>query len=237
MKGLSAAVNIFQGGGPFYFEAPVRLGAVDVFPGVHMGMHSYAVSGVIGSHVKIGRYCSIGRWVTIGAGNHNLENLSPGSPAYRGHSLEAMYEGPDAEWRVVIGNDVWIGDKATILSGITIGTGAVVGANAVITNDVPPYAIVVGTPARVLRYRFDEKTIESLLELAWWEFSDEALAGIDTTNVQECVARLPQQDSNRTLKETVYQEFRPPALVPQSDRIAHLENRLRALEAAVASKD
>jgi acetyltransferase-like isoleucine patch superfamily enzyme len=71
---------------------------------------------------------------------------------------------------VVVGNDVWIGTGVTILSGVTIGDGAVVGARAVVARDVPPYAVVVGSPARVARYRFDEDTIAKLLELRWWDW-------------------------------------------------------------------
>jgi hypothetical protein len=74
---------------------------------------------------------------------------------------------------IAIGSDVWIGTRAMILSGVTIGHGAVVAAGAVVTRDVPPYAIVAGVPARVLRYRFDADTIERLLAIAWWEWPDE----------------------------------------------------------------
>ena len=74
-----------------------------------------------------------------------------------------------------IGNDVWIGEAVFINDGITIGTGAVVGAHSVVTKDVPPYAIVAGAPARVLRYRFDDSTIQKLLDSKWWEWDDETL--------------------------------------------------------------
>jgi virginiamycin A acetyltransferase len=77
--------------------------------------------------------------------------------------------------RITIGNDVWIGARAVILDGITIGDGAIVGACAVVTKDVPPYAVVAGVPARVIRYRFSEKKIRTLLELQWWEWSPEEI--------------------------------------------------------------
>ncbi|MHC5719417.1 MAG: CatB-related O-acetyltransferase, partial [Nostoc sp.] len=70
----------------------------------------------------------------------------------------------------IIGHDVWVGYGATILSGVKIGNGAVVGAQAVVTSDVPAYAIVVGNPAKIIRYRFEPKTVERLLELSWWDW-------------------------------------------------------------------
>lgn len=74
-----------------------------------------------------------------------------------------------------IGNDVWIGRGATVLPGVSIGHGAVVGADAVVTRDVPPYAIVAGNPARVIRFRFSEATIPRMLEIRWWDWNDEKI--------------------------------------------------------------
>lgn len=77
---------------------------------------------------------------------------------------------------VVIGNDVWIGEAVFINDGVKIGSGAVIGAHSVVTKDIPPYAIVAGAPAKILRYRFDEETIKHLLESRWWEWPDDKLA-------------------------------------------------------------
>lgn len=76
---------------------------------------------------------------------------------------------------VRIGNDVWICQRAVIISGVTIGDGAVIGANAVVTKDVPPYAVVGGSPARILKYRFPKNTIEKMLAIRWWEWDDEKI--------------------------------------------------------------
>ena len=74
-----------------------------------------------------------------------------------------------------IGNDVWIGCNATILRGVKVGDGAVIGANSLVNRDVPPYAIVGGVPARIIRYRFDERVVEQLLRIRWWDWSDEKI--------------------------------------------------------------
>ena len=92
-----------------------------------------------------------------------------------------------------MGHDIWVGDNAVVVGGVSIGTGAVIGAGAVVTRDVEPYAIVVGSPARVIRHRFDEETRRRLLELEWWTFSVSDLSGVDFSNISralEAVARL-----------------------------------------------
>ena len=95
---------------------------------------------------------------------------------------------------MIIGNDVWIGDRATILSGVRIGDGAVIGAGSVVTKDVEPYSIVAGNPARPKRTRFDEETIKKLLEIKWWDWPVEKINDnvnvICSDNVSEML-RLP----------------------------------------------
>ena len=76
---------------------------------------------------------------------------------------------------VNIGHDVWVGSNSTVLGGVTIGNGAVVGAGAVVTKDVPPYAVVVGVPAKIIKYRFDDEKIASLEQMQWWNMSDDEL--------------------------------------------------------------
>ena len=175
-------------GTPFFYEPPVVLGDVIVKPGVRMLAHSYMNGGRIQGGVYIGRYCSIGSGVTIGTGHHDMSLLSTSSWFESGVPPSVTY----AEEGVLvrIKHDVWIGDEAIIMSGVTVGNGAVIGAGAVVTKDVPDYAVVVGVPAKVLKYRFDPDVIERLLKLRWWEFNDQVLKRHKLVNVHESLRFL-----------------------------------------------
>lgn len=129
----------------------------------------------------IGKFCSIacGAKFIFTSANHTLKSLStyPFPIFFEEWGLDSanITEAWDKKGDIVIGNDVWIGYEAVILSGVTVGDGAIIGARAVVTKDVPPYAIVGGIPARYIRRRFDEKTVTKLMELKWWEWSDEKI--------------------------------------------------------------
>lgn len=123
-------------------------------------------SGVI----DIGRYTSIADQVSIHLfGNHDYQKVttSPLMPIIDDYKQEM--EAEPAE-NVVIGNDVWIGNNALILSNVVVGDGSVIGANCVVGKSVPPYAVVVGNPMRIIKYRFEHEIIESLLKIKWWEW-------------------------------------------------------------------
>lgn len=152
-----------------------------------VGAHSYGRPAVLEpemARLHIGRFCSIGPNVTIALGNHRTDLVTTypfkAIAKITGGGLwgEALGCADDHATRgdVVLGDEVWLGAGCLILSGVTIGSGAVVGAGSVIRRDVSPYAIVTGDPAVVARYRFDERTIERLLELNWWSWSDEQIA-------------------------------------------------------------
>jgi acetyltransferase-like isoleucine patch superfamily enzyme len=127
--------------------------------------------------IEIGAFCSIAQDVLIlGGGEHRLDWVSTFPFRIAFGDPEAERDGhPASKGPTIIGNDVWIATRATILSGCRIGHGAVVGAGAVVSGVVPPYSIVAGNPARVVRSRFDTPVIESLLQIAWWDWPIERI--------------------------------------------------------------
>lgn len=125
--------------------------------------------------ISIGAYCSIASGaVLIAGGNHLVGSVStyPFSMIDRWKDWNAE---PQREQHLVVGNDVWIGSHAMVVGDVTIGDGAVIGAGAVVVRDVPPYAVALGVPARVVRYRFPPEDIETLRALRWWEWPEEAV--------------------------------------------------------------
>ena len=145
------------------------------------GRHSYGEIVVktwerCGEVVKGGNFCSVGPNVMVYIdGNHKIDTFSS-FPFHIFSSTRNRHDWlPWGKSTPTIGNDVWIGADALILSGASIGDGAVIAARAVVTKPVPPYAIVAGNPARVVKYRFDEATIKEFLELKWWDLPDEVI--------------------------------------------------------------
>jgi acetyltransferase-like isoleucine patch superfamily enzyme len=127
----------------------------------------------------IGKFCSIANNCSIGLASHSLNNIST-SPIFTSKKSGTGYSWStfntyEESHRVNIGNDVWIGTKSIIMGGIKIGDGAIIGAGAIVTKDVPSYSIVAGIPAKVIKYRFDEQIIQKMLELQWWNASEDFL--------------------------------------------------------------
>jgi acetyltransferase-like isoleucine patch superfamily enzyme len=143
---------------------------------LELGRHTSVGQGDITATVTIGAFCSIAKGVRM---HRRIQHPCIDAPELVatgcGRSAPPGYPEPTTRADIVIGNDVWVGRDATLLGGITIGDGAIIGAYAVVANDVPPYAVVVGNPARVIRYRFDPDTIARLLALRWWTWDDATL--------------------------------------------------------------
>lgn len=144
-----------------------------------LGDHTYVQKKATIFNADIGRFCSIASGVSIGPGIHKIDGVST-HPVFYLHNTPLAKEFCDKDLfvsskRTSVGHDVWIGEKAIVLDGVTIGTGAIVAAGSVVTKDVEPYSIVGGLPAKHIKYRFDEKEIEALLKSEWWNYSEEWL--------------------------------------------------------------
>ncbi len=146
---------------------------------VDIGRYSYTGKNFTAWDCSIGAFCSISWNVSIGGANHDYSRITTHSFLYSrdfGLLPEEHYEGYDRFSRpCIIENDVWIAANACICRGVTVHTGAVIAAGAVVTHDVPPYTIVTGVPAKPLKKRFDDETIRLLLDSRWWEFPEETI--------------------------------------------------------------
>lgn len=195
-------------------ESPVRLGG-GYFNVKKIGAYSYISRGAVVKGVgAIGRFCSIATNLSIGYGNHNTQFVST-HPMFENvdlrwnenfHNLKKNY----GKWleemgnisknmmkernsSPVIGNDVWIGTGVFISRNVKIGDGAVIGAHSVVTKDVPPYAIVAGVPARVIRFRFNEYAIKKLCLLKWWDYGPNILANIDLRDADSAINQIEER--------------------------------------------
>ena len=173
-----------------------------------IGEHSYICSTTKIGSAKIGKFCSIANDTIIGIGNHPFECLTTSPFIYSRKKIKSIgnilvdennlvknnvHIKPKSP--TVIGNDVWIGERAIVLLGVNVGNGAVIGAGAVVTKDVPPYAIVAGVPAKVIKYRFPEDIIAKLEELKWWDYPDNFIVTLPFSDINECI-RLLEENSH-----------------------------------------
>jgi chloramphenicol O-acetyltransferase type B len=151
-----------------------------------VGRHTYGATSLSmhywgePAHARIGAFCSIGEGCTIFlGGNHRTDwiTMFPFGVVSQWATDEVPQGHPATKGDVEIGSDVWLGAGVTIMSGVRIGHGAAIAATSTVTKDVPPYAIVGGNPARLIRHRFGPREVQELLEIAWWEWDDERIRG------------------------------------------------------------
>jgi len=151
----------------------------DVYPQFKIGKPTYGLPPILYpecADLEIGAFCAIADHVRIFLGGEHRADWVTTYPFSKLWSQAEKFEGhPSTKGDVTIGNDVWIGIDSRIFSGVTIGNGAVIGSGAYVVQDVPPYAIVFGNPAKVLRYRFSKDTIKDLLDIAWWNWTDDKI--------------------------------------------------------------
>ena len=181
MKSLGLAGRILKALGPGLLSRLKRR----FFPRqvLFIGDYSYGdpkvicYKGLKSPVVRIGKYCSIAANVTFLQNEIHPYNRISTFPFRARLMLAGAYTDgyPDSKGDTIVGNDVWIGYGATIMSGVIIGDGAIIGAGAIIKSNIPPYAIVIGNPGQIVRYRFDDATIIKLLDLQWWNWSEEEI--------------------------------------------------------------
>ena len=149
-----------------------------IYPPYHLfdckvGDYTYISMNSRISMAEIGKFCSIGPNFVCGHGVHPTDGVSTSPMFYstmkQNGTMLSKENKIQERKRISIGNDVFIGMNVTVLDGVTIGDGAIIGAGAVVSKDIPPYAIAVGSPIRIIRYRFDENTIQKFLNLKWWD--------------------------------------------------------------------
>ena len=171
---------------------------------------SYLVSGTLlfltdRVHILVGKYSSLAHSIDFYVGiNHDYRALTtyPLSTILSGNTLPNEAQDDYNRHQIIIGNDVWIGGDVRLMGGVHIGNGAVIGAGAVVAKDVPPYAIVVGNPARVIKYRFDEETIARLQRIKWWNWKKEDIERYIPEFNNDMAAFLDQFDPGEQQEES-----------------------------------
>jgi acetyltransferase-like isoleucine patch superfamily enzyme len=159
----------------------VSISTVSFLQDLDIGDFSYINDNAVVSHAIIGKFCSIGPNFFCGWGYHPTNGIST-SPVFYSETHFPTYckqNKVEEHETITIGNDVFIGANVTVLEGVTIGDGAVIGAGTVVSKDIPPYAVAVGSPVRVIRYRFSDSQIDALLRIQWWNFKEEQLMEVE----------------------------------------------------------
>lgn len=189
---LSTPVSAFGKRARLSLEQGVRIGDVAVGVATHdvsIGAHTYMRSdGSLDVVASIGRYCSIGSAVVIGQEKHAHPSDWLSTHPFQFTGTQWQYDQPRKPARV--GHDVWIGLGAMIMEGVEVGTGSIIATRALVTQDVPPYAVVAGFPAKVIRYRYPEDVIERLLASRWWARDTQQLVDLPLHDALACLEHI-----------------------------------------------
>ncbi|MDV2859446.1 CatB-related O-acetyltransferase [Psychrobacter sp. CAM01] len=194
-------------------ENNVRVIECELQGDIWIGYYSYMNQGIIRSYSEVGRYCSIGRGVSIGLGKHNYEGVSTHPSLYISSDNNISIFHTSKRRRVIIGHDCWIGDRVLINSGVKLGHGCVVAAGSVVLKDVPPYAIVGGVPAKIIKYRFEESIISQLLRVEWWKYDYESIQRNLSNDVEVFIQNI-KNDKSKTINVIDYSVIRPEVRKP-----------------------
>jgi acetyltransferase-like isoleucine patch superfamily enzyme len=215
------------------FQPPVRFDAVDCNAVLYVGSYTFFRQAYLAGVVSVGRYCSIGANFSVGEPNHPMDWMSTSSVQYQKGKFgyfEPMDEFEPAslpdflgeENRTIIGHDIWIGSNVMVLRGVKVGNGAVIAAGAVVAEDVAPYTIVGGVPARKIRDRFeDPKISEALSAFKWWEFAAPDMSGAPFSDPLKAIEVIAAREQADEIKRTRFErgtiqwrnkelEFLPP---------------------------
>lgn len=230
--GLQVAANIQQIGRSLEYEASVRLSTAVLIGDCRIGAFTYIGGGSEIRNVSIGRFCSIAANVAIGPAEHPVDWLSSHPFQFDG----VRYFDSDENWQdfinpelrfhgnaalTEVGNDVWIGRNVIIKQGVKVGNGAIIAGGAFVSKDVPDYAIMGGVPARLIRYRFDLKTIELLQGIEWWNYKLELLKNsINLCDINQSIDKIISLLSRGGIAD-----FRPKSYILNRD-----ENKFNLFE-------
>ncbi|MFD1259470.1 CatB-related O-acetyltransferase [Entomomonas asaccharolytica] len=185
---------------------PLEKGSIlfeNVYPLHKMGFGSYGMPKVFNAEsieckLTIGKFCSIADGVKIILGGRHFANWATTSPIWiLDNNIEPPKSKPKFNNNVIIENDVWIATDAIILSPVRLGNGCIVAAGSMVTKDVPPYAIVAGNPAKIIKYRFSPDIIEKLLDIAWWDYPVDEIKKISPILNSENIDALINYSNNR----------------------------------------